>query len=86
MILLLVFGLTVIEMLLGDACYNLEKTSTLVVRGMEQLHIMFSNTRFYDNSTACEMDSFCKAGVDTFYQVLGLYLDPYVSNITLAGA
>ena len=32
------------------------------------------------------MDSFCKAGVDTFYRVLALYLNAYVNNITIAGA
>ena len=86
MLLLLLFGLPLIAMLLGDSCYNLEKTNTLVIRGMEQLHIMFSNTRFYDNSTQCQMDSLCKTGVDAFYHVLALYLDLYVKNITLAGA
>lgn len=86
MILLLLFGLPVIAMLLGDSCYNLEKTNALVIGGMEQLHIMFSNTRFHDNSTQCQMDSFCKSGVDAFYRVLAQYLDRYVSNITLAGA
>ena len=85
MLLLLLFGLPIIGMILGIACYNLEKTNTLVAGGMEQLHIMFSNTRFYDNSTQCEMDPLCKTGVDTFYRVLALYLDPYISNITLAG-
>ena len=86
MILLLMFGLPIIALFLGEACYNLEKTNTQVYNAMDQMHIMFSNTRFYDNQTQCEMDSFCNSAIDKFRYIMKPYLSVYVSNITLAGA
>ena len=85
-ILMLMFGLPSIGLFLGNSCYNLEKTNQVVIDGMEQLNIMFSNTRFYDNSTHCDKDSLCRSGVEKFHQVLTPYLELYVSNITIAGA
>lgn len=84
-ILMLMFGLPLFDLFLGDSCYNLEKTNTIVIKGMEQLDILFSNTRFYDNSTHCDQDPLCRSGVKMFRQVLRPYLELYVSNITLAG-
>ena len=86
MILMLMFGLPIIAMAVGDSCYNLEKINTLITNGMEQLHIMFSNTQFYDSHKSCEMDPFCKRSIAKFRQVTNPYLRDYVSNITLAGA
>ena len=86
MILMLMFGVPIIAMAVGDSCYNLEKTNSLVINALEQLHIIFSNTQFYDNQKSCEMDPFCKRSIDLFRQVTKPYLGLYVSNITLAGA
>ena len=86
MILMLMFGLPIIAMAVGDSCYNLEKTNMKIINGMEQLHIMFSNTQFHDSQKSCDMDPFCKTSIATFRQVTNPYLRLYVSNITLAGA
>ena len=86
MILMLMFGLPIIAMAVGDACYNLEKTNMKIINGMEQLHIMFSNTQFHDSQKSCDMDPFCKTSIAKFRQVTNPYLRLYVSNITLAGA
>lgn len=85
-ILMMMFGLPIIGLFLGDSCYNLEKANKLVIESMEQLNIMFTNTQFYDNSTQCFKDPFCRAGIKKFQQVLTPYLGLYISNISLAGA
>ena len=85
MILLLMFGLPIIGLFWGDSCYNLEKVITQVTQGIERLHNVFSNTKFYENSTECEMEPFCHSSVMIFREVLKPLLYTYVSNFTLAG-
>lgn len=86
MILLLMFGLPIETFMLGDSCYNHEKTQALVSDSMEQLHIMFTSTQFYENRTECDADPLCGASIGSFRNILDPYLDLYISNITLAGA
>ena len=83
MILMLMFGLPIFEMMLGNICANMEKAQALVTYGMDQLHIMFSSTQFYENKTQCDLDPFCKRNIERFNDVW--YMDNYVSNITIAG-
>ena len=83
MILTLMFGLPLFEMMLGAVCANLEKTQAVVTYGMDQMHIMFSNTQFYENKAHCDLDPFCKTNIKRFNDVW--FMDKYISNITIAG-
>ena len=83
MILILMFGLPIFEMMLGDICANVEKIQALVTYGIDQLHITFSSTQFYENMTQCDLDPFCKTNMERFKH--NWFMDKYVSNITIAG-
>ena len=80
---MLMFGLPISEFLLGATCANLEKIQALVTYSMDNLHIMFSNTQFYENTTLCYLDPLCNASMWKFNNLR--YMDKYVSNITIAG-
>ena len=80
---MLMFGLPISEFLLGATCANLEKIQALVTYGMDNLHIMFSNTQFYENKTHCYLDPLCKTSMGAFKDLS--YMAKYVSNITIAG-
>ena len=85
-ILMLMFGLPILGLMIGDSCSNELRTQALVSDSIQQLHIMFDNTRFYGNETECYEEPLCKSTVKTFRSVLNPYLDDYVGNISLAGA
>ena len=80
---MLMFGLPISEFLLGATCANQEKIQALVTYSMDNLHIMFSYTQFYENKAHCYLDPLCKNSMEVFKNLP--YMDNYVSNITIAG-
>ena len=85
-ILLLMLGLPMVSLLLGDSCSNDQKTQVLVTDSMRQLHIMFNSTQFYDNQSVCNEVPICKTTIDSFRTGLSPYLGDYITNISIAGA
>lgn len=87
-ILVLYAGFPVLKLLLGDICTNSHKMQSLGTDSLEQLNIAMSSTGLMGNMKTpeeCTSDEFCNNAINTFKHSVNLYLDSFVTNVTLAG-